>query len=57
MLLLDLSGCGPSGILRAVYFFKLILDIVLIIIPIALIVLLLIDFSKMVISNDEEKRI
>lgn len=56
MLLLDLSGCGPSGLLRAVYFFKLILDIVLIIIPIALIVLLLIDFSKMVISNDEEKK-
>lgn len=53
MLLLDLSGCGPSGLLRVLYFFKLILDIVFTIIPIALIVLLIIDFAKMVISNDE----
>lgn len=53
MLLLDLAKCGPSGILKAVYFFKLILDVVFILIPIALIVLLTIDISKAVISGDE----
>lgn len=53
MLLLDLANCGPSGLLRVIYFFKLILDILFIIVPIGLIILLLIDFSKMVISGDE----
>lgn len=53
MLLLDLSSCGPSGLLRVLYFFKLILDIVFIIIPIGLIILLTIDFAKAVISGDE----
>lgn len=53
MLLLDLSNCGPSGLLRVLYFFKLILDIVFIIIPIGLIILLTIDFAKAVISGDE----
>lgn len=53
LLLLDLSSCGPSGLLRVLYFFKLILDIVFIIIPIGLIILLTIDFSKAMISGDE----
>lgn len=53
LLLLDLSSCGPAGLLRVIYFFKLILDIVFIIIPIALIVMLTIDFAKMTISGDE----
>ena len=53
MLLLDLSNCGTSGLLRVVYFFKIILDVLFILIPIALIVLLIIDFAKMDISGDE----
>lgn len=53
MLLLDLSSCGPSGLLRVLYFFKLILDIVFIIIPIGLIILLTIDFAKAMMSGDE----
>ena len=53
MLFLDLANCGPSGLLKVIYFFKLILDIVFIIIPIALIILLTIDISKAVISGDE----
>ena len=53
MLLLDLSSCGPAGLLRVIYFFKLIMDIIFIIIPIALIILLTIDFSKAMISGDE----
>lgn len=52
MFFLDLSNCGPSGLLRVIYFFKLILDIIFIIIPIGLIVLLSIDFSKAIISGD-----
>lgn len=53
MIFLDLANCGPAGLLRVIYFFKLIMDILFIIIPIGLIVLLIIDFAKMVISNDE----
>lgn len=53
MLLLELANCGPSGVLRVFYFLKLILNIVLIVIPIALIVYLTIDFAKMMISSDE----
>lgn len=53
MLLLDLSNCGPSGLLKVLYFLKLILDIVFIIIPIGLIILLTVDFAKAVISGDE----
>lgn len=53
MLFLDLAKCGPSGILKAVYFFKLILDVVFILIPIALIILLTIDVSKAMISGNE----
>lgn len=53
MFFLDLSGCGPAGLLRVLYFFKLILDIVFIIVPIGLIVMLIIDFAKMTISGDE----
>lgn len=45
--------CTNPDILKVIYFFLIILDIVKIIIPIALIVLGLIDFSKAVISNDE----
>lgn len=53
MLILDLTGCGASDFLRVIYFFKLILDIVFVVIPIALILLLTIDFAKMMISGDE----
>lgn len=52
MLFLDLSNCGPSAFLRVLYFFKLILNIVFVIIPIALIILIIIDFSKAIISSD-----
>lgn len=53
MIFLDLANCGPSGLLRVLYFIKLIFDILFTLIPICLIILLIIDFSKMVISNDE----
>jgi len=53
LLLLDLSNCGPSGLLRVLYFLKLILDIVFIIVPIGLIIMLIIDFAKATVSNDD----
>lgn len=53
MLLLDLSNCGPSGLLRVIYFFKILLDIVFVIIPVALIILLIIDFTKMAASSND----
>lgn len=46
--------CTNPEILKVIYFFLLILDIVKIVIPIALIILGLIDFSKSVIINDEK---
>lgn len=56
MLFLDLSNCGPSAVLRILYFLKLIFDILFIAIPIGLIILLTIDFAKMVVWSDEGKR-
>lgn len=53
MIFLDLANCGPAGLLRVIYFIKLIFEILFILIPICLIILLIIDFSKMVVSNDE----
>ena len=55
MFFLDLSNCGPSGVLRVIYFFKMILDIVFIIVPIGLIIMLLLDFSKAVVTSDDDK--
>lgn len=49
-----MDACTNPDILRVIYFFKLIVDIVKIIIPIGLIIFGLIDFSKSVISNDEK---
>ncbi len=56
MLFMDLSNCGPSGLLRVIYFFKLILNVVFTIIPIALIIMLMVDFAKMTISGDENEQ-
>lgn len=49
-----MDACTNSDILRVIYFFLLIVDIVKIIIPIALIVLGIIDFSKSVVTSDEK---
>lgn len=49
-----LDACQHPGVLRVLYFGLLILDIVFTVLPIGLIVMLLIDFSKAVISNDEK---
>ena len=48
--------CVNPDILRVIYFFNLILDIVKIIVPIGLIVFGLIGFSKAVISGDEKEQ-
>ena len=46
--------CTNPDVLKVIYFVLLIIDIVKIIIPIALIIYGLIDFSKSVITNDEK---
>ena len=50
---LDLSNCGPSPLLKILYFIKVLIDIVLFIVPIGLILFLSIDFGKAMISGDE----
>lgn len=49
-----MEACTNPDILKVIHFFLLIIDIVKIIIPIALIVLGIIDFSKSVTSSDEK---
>lgn len=49
-----LEACETPGLLRVIYFGTLLANIVFTIIPIALIVLLMVDFSKAVISGDEK---
>ena len=53
MLFLNLSNCGPSGLLRVIYFFKLIMDIVFILIPIILIIFISIDLAKALMANND----
>lgn len=48
-----MDACTNPEILKVIWFFLIIIDIVKIIIPIALIVLGIIDFSKAVITSDE----
>jgi len=50
----SVNACYEPDLLRVVYFFNLILDIVKIIVPIGLIVFGIIDFSKAVMSSDEK---
>ena len=50
-----LDACQHPGILRVLYFGKLLIDIVFTLVPIGLIVMILIDFSKVVISGDEKE--
>lgn len=49
-----MDACTNPDILKVIYFFTLIVDIVKIIIPIVLIILGIVDFSKSVITSDEK---
>ena len=49
-----MEACTNPDILRVIYFFLLMVDIVKIVIPIALIVLGIVDFSKSVVISDEK---
>lgn len=49
-----MNACTNPDILRVIYFFLLLIDIVKIIIPIALIIYGMIDFSKAIITSDEK---
>ena len=48
-----IDACTNPDILRVIYFGKLIVDIVKVVIPIGLIIIGMIDFSKSVVSSDE----
>lgn len=50
---LNLNACENPDILRVIYFGKLIIDIVKIVVPIGLIILGMVDFSKSVTTSDE----
>lgn len=47
------NACTNTDILRVIYFGRLIVDIVKIVIPIGLIIMGMIDFSKSVVTNDD----
>ena len=48
-----MNACENPDILRVIFFGKELINIVKIVVPIALIILGMIDFSKSVVSNDE----
>lgn len=50
-----LETCQNPDILRIIYFIKILMDIVFIIVPIGLILFLLIDLSKAMISGDDKE--
>lgn len=50
-----LETCQHPGVLRALYFVYLLLDVIFIVVPIGLIIMLLIDFSKAVIAGEDDK--
>ena len=54
-----LAACQNPDVLRIIYFVKLLIDVVFVVIPIGLIVLLMVDFAKMVIvgREDEQKKL
>ena len=54
-----LTTCQNPDVLRIIYFVKLLIDVVFVVIPIGLIVLLMVDFAKMVIAGreDEQKKL
>ncbi|MGN1312266.1 MAG: hypothetical protein ACI4U4_04590 [Bacilli bacterium] len=51
-----IEACENPDILRIIYFIKILIDIVKIIVPIALIVIGSVDLSKSVMSNDEKEQ-
>lgn len=51
-----MDACTNPDILRIIYFIKILIEIIMIIVPIGLIIMGLIDFSKSVVTNDENAR-
>ena len=51
-----IEACQHPDILRVIYFGRLFLDIIFTILPIALIVMLMIDFSKAVVLSDDNNK-
>lgn len=51
-----MGACTSPSILRVVYFFLLLIDVVKIVVPIGLIILGIVGFSKSVASSDEKEQ-
>ena len=51
-----MDACTNPDILRIIYFIKILIEIIMFIVPIGLIIMGLIDFSKSVVTNDENAR-
>lgn len=51
-----MDACNNPDILRVIYFIKILIEIIMIIVPIGLIIMGLLDFSKSVVTNDENAR-
>lgn len=51
-----MDACTNPDILRVIYFIKILIEIIMIIVPIGLIIMGLLDFSKSVVTNDENAR-
>ena len=45
--------CQNPGVLRALYFIDLLINALFVIVPISLIIMLLVDFFRATISNDD----
>lgn len=52
----ELSPCEDPNIVRVIYFGKIILDIIRTVVPIGMIIMAIIDFSKGVTSSDESSQ-
>lgn len=55
MFILESSACTSANVLATVLFFKKLIEIMCIIVPIILVLLVSIDFAKAVIANDENQ--
>ncbi len=49
------TACNDPDILRIIYFAKMLLEVAFVIVPIALIVMLMVDFAKLVIAHDDSQ--
>ena len=52
-----LEVCQNPTVLRVIYFVSLLLDVVFVLLPIGLVIYLMIDFTKAVVADSEDKQL